>query len=59
MKLITRVMRYVASAVVDFWTSTSSVGRHYWVTKDGVHQCAYCQVTFAETRIRERCPVFE
>lgn len=59
MKWTTRFMRYMASAVVNFWTSTSAVGRHYWVTKDNVHQCAYCQVPFAETRTRERCPVFE
>lgn len=59
MKLTTRMGRYLADAIVGFWTSTSSVGRHYWVTKDGVHQCAYCQVPFAETRTRERCPVFE
>lgn len=58
MKLFASIGRALAKAVIGFWTRAPDVGRHYWVTKDGVHQCAYCQVPFAESRTRERCPVF-
>lgn len=58
-KWITSIGRALAKVVVDLWTRSPDVGRHYWVTKDGVHQCAYCQAPFTELRARERCPVFQ